>query len=99
MKKDNLILLFIGISSLIYFFEYSNNQNLFLYLSLFVVIIVILAKLISIVSKRRRFTNVQLSLIDIMAGNEFEEYLAFLLEKLSYENVKVTSMYLDRLLM
>lgn len=32
-----------------------------------------------------------------MAGNEFEEYLAFLLEKLSYENVKVTSVYSDRL--
>jgi len=60
MKKDNLILLFIGISSLIYFFEYSSNQNLFLYLSLFVVIIVILAELISIVSKRCQFANAQL---------------------------------------
>lgn len=96
MKKDNLIFAFIGVCALIYYFKYSDNQVLFLYLGIFTLTIVFLAETIPFILKTYRFANAQLISIDEMSGIDFEEYVAFLLDKLGYKTPKVTPAQSDQ---
>lgn len=96
VKKDTFRFLFIGICLLIYFFKYSNEQVLFLYSGISAIIIAFLIEIIPFISKIKRFANAELSSIDSMSGIEFEEYIAYLLEKLDYRNPKLTPAQSDQ---
>ncbi|WP_367397929.1 restriction endonuclease [Enterococcus raffinosus] len=96
MKKDNFILLFMGTCSLIYYFKYSSDQVLFLYLGICLVTVVFLAETVPYILKINRFANAELKNIDSMSGIDFEEYVAFLLDKHGYEKTKVTQAQSDQ---
>lgn len=97
MKKDNLKLLILGSFSLAYyFFGNGNPQSLFLYVGIIFLSIAFVAEIFPYLSQIKRFSKAELETIDLMTGVEFENYMAFLLEKNGYLKVKVTQSYGDQ---
>lgn len=67
-----------------------------MYIGIILIILGALAELYPYFSKIKRFSKAELSTIDQMKGIEFEEYMAFLLEKFGYVKPKITKAYGDQ---
>ena len=62
-----------------------------LYFAIVCLILMILILSYAAFSKVKRFSRMELSTIDTMNGSEFERYIACLLKKNGYTNIKITS--------
>lgn len=88
MRDLRKLLLLLTVVSI--FFYYSNPTTKQFYFIIFYLIAYLILRIYPILSKIKRFSKAQIGTIDQMKGEEFEEYTKFLLEKVGYENVKVT---------
>jgi Predicted endonuclease distantly related to archaeal Holliday junction resolvase and Mrr-like restriction enzymes len=69
---------------------YVSKQPKMCYLSVLCFVLMIVTVCYPIFSKTKRFSRAELATIDTMNGIEFERYIAFLLKKNGYTNIKVT---------
>jgi len=85
-----------GVFLLIFYILFDSTYDVILYISLAAIFLGLLALLYPLLSRRKRFSNAQLEHIDVMTGNEFEAYTAFLLAKHQFEQIKQTKDYGDQ---
>ncbi|WP_242703948.1 restriction endonuclease [Candidatus Enterococcus moelleringii] len=95
MKKDNFSVVFFGILLIIFRYYFSMSVN-YMYFGVVLILLGVVAELYPYFSKLKRFSKAELANIDQMKGIEFEEYMAFLLEKAGYIKPKVTQAYGDQ---
>lgn len=96
MKKTSFNFIFFGLIIIALDYHYEFLTTSYFYMGVLFVFIGISAELLPYLSKIKRFSKAQLQQIDSMDGIEFEEYMAYLLEKCGHQRPKITQKYGDQ---
>lgn len=97
-KKDNekFKLFVVGIFLVLLYYFLDDSNDMLLYIVIGSMILGLSTWLYPLLSKRKRFSSAQLETIDMMSGNEFEEYTTFLLAKHQFQKIRQTKAHGDQ---
>ncbi|WP_313631267.1 restriction endonuclease [Enterococcus devriesei] len=90
MKNSSFNLIFFGLIVIALDYCYDFLPTTYFYMGVLFVFLGISSEVFPYLSKIKRFSKAQIQQIDSMDGIEFEEYMAYLLDKCGYQRPKIT---------